>query len=155
MEQGARVGLYFINRPEWLVVDHACAAYSFISVPLYDTLGNPSKFEIVSVNFWVCKLCFFLIWFSGYAGPDAVKFAVNHATLEAIFCVPQTLNTVSVFWFVNLMRISPSGLNCSTFNLLQSWLVFLFLCFVKYAVAKLPRWNPIHSSYCGMYFSNV
>lgn len=42
MEQGACVGLYFINRPEWLVVDHACAAYSFISVPLYDTLGTSS-----------------------------------------------------------------------------------------------------------------
>ncbi|KAL1214912.1 Long chain acyl-CoA synthetase 7, peroxisomal [Cardamine amara subsp. amara] len=68
INQGARVGLYFINRPEWLVVDHACAAYSFISVPLYDTLG-----------------------------PDAVKFAVNHATLQAIFCVPQTLNTLLSF----------------------------------------------------------
>ncbi|KAJ4900675.1 hypothetical protein Rs2_14626 [Raphanus sativus] len=65
---GACVGLYFINRPEWLVVDHACAAYSFISVPLYDTLG-----------------------------PDAVKFVVNHATLQAIFCVPQTLNTLLSF----------------------------------------------------------
>ncbi|KAL0658540.1 hypothetical protein Bca4012_079125 [Brassica carinata] len=39
INHGACVGLYFINRPEWLVVDHACAAYSFISVPLYDTLG--------------------------------------------------------------------------------------------------------------------
>ncbi|WZZ74663.1 hypothetical protein YC2023_086033 [Brassica napus] len=38
INHGACVGLYFINRPEWLVVDHACAAYSFISVPLYDTL---------------------------------------------------------------------------------------------------------------------
>ncbi|KFK26499.1 hypothetical protein AALP_AA8G257300 [Arabis alpina] len=68
INQGARVGIYFINRPEWIVVDHACAAYSFISVPLYDTLG-----------------------------PDAVKFAVNHATVEAIFCVPQTLNTLLSF----------------------------------------------------------
>ena len=42
MEQGACVGLYFVNRPEWLAVDHACAAYSFISVPLYDTLGTSS-----------------------------------------------------------------------------------------------------------------
>lgn len=39
MNQGARVGIYFINMPEWLIVDHACSAYSFISVPLYDTLG--------------------------------------------------------------------------------------------------------------------
>ncbi|XWS57539.1 hypothetical protein CRYUN_Cryun09bG0183200 [Craigia yunnanensis] len=66
LEQGARVGLYFINRPEWLVVDHACAAYSYISVPLYDTLG-----------------------------PDAVKYVTNHSGIQAIFCVPQTLNTAS------------------------------------------------------------
>ena len=37
--QGACIGLYFINRPEWVIVDHACSAYSYVSVPLYDTLG--------------------------------------------------------------------------------------------------------------------
>jgi len=61
MEQGACVGLYFINRPEWLVVDHACAAYSFVSVPLYDTLGNQSKFDFFSLVFEFCKPCLFLI----------------------------------------------------------------------------------------------
>lgn len=39
LPQGSCVGLYFVNRTEWLVVDHACSAYSFVSVPLYDTLG--------------------------------------------------------------------------------------------------------------------
>ncbi|KAK3013015.1 hypothetical protein RJ639_009964 [Escallonia herrerae] len=68
LPKGARVGLYFINRPEWLIVDHACSAYSFISVPLYDTLG-----------------------------PDAVKFIVNHADVQAIFCVPSTMNTLLSF----------------------------------------------------------
>uniref|UniRef100_A0ACD5XPU5 Uncharacterized protein n=1 Tax=Avena sativa TaxID=4498 RepID=A0ACD5XPU5_AVESA len=66
--EGARIGLYFINRPEWIIVDHACAAYSYVSVPLYDTLG-----------------------------PDAVQFIVNHATVEAIFCVPQTLSALLSF----------------------------------------------------------
>ncbi|XP_057476012.1 long chain acyl-CoA synthetase 6, peroxisomal [Actinidia eriantha] len=66
--KGASVGLYFINRPEWLIVDHACSAYSYISVPLYDTLG-----------------------------PDAVKYIVNHAVVQAIFCVPQTLNILLSF----------------------------------------------------------
>ncbi|OVA05479.1 AMP-dependent synthetase/ligase [Macleaya cordata] len=66
--KGACIGLYFINRPEWLIVDHACSAYSYISVPLYDTLG-----------------------------PDAVKYIVNHAVVQAIFCVPQTLNTMLSF----------------------------------------------------------
>jgi long-subunit acyl-CoA synthetase (AMP-forming) len=40
LNQGARIGLYFINRPEWIILDHACAAYSYVSVPLYDTLGK-------------------------------------------------------------------------------------------------------------------
>ncbi|TVU50843.1 hypothetical protein EJB05_02234 [Eragrostis curvula] len=68
IREGARIGLYFINRPEWIIVDHACASYSYVSVPLYDTLG-----------------------------PDAVQFIVNHATVEVIFCVPQTLSTLLSF----------------------------------------------------------
>ncbi|XP_060219148.1 long chain acyl-CoA synthetase 6, peroxisomal-like [Lycium barbarum] len=68
LQPGARVGLYFINRPEWMIVDHACSAYSYTSVPLYDTLG-----------------------------PDAVKYIVNHADVRAIFCVPTTLNTLLTF----------------------------------------------------------
>lgn len=63
--KGSCVGLYFINRPEWLIVDNACCAYSYISVPLYDTLG-----------------------------PEAVKFIINHATVQAIFCVAETLNNL-------------------------------------------------------------
>ncbi|WOL16180.1 long chain acyl-CoA synthetase 6, peroxisomal-like isoform X1 [Canna indica] len=63
--KGATIGLYFINRPEWTIVDHACSAYSYISVPLYDTLG-----------------------------PDAVQFIVNHATVQVVFCLPETLNTI-------------------------------------------------------------
>ncbi|KAL4642518.1 hypothetical protein ACB092_02G024200 [Castanea dentata] len=66
--KGSCVGIYFINRPEWLIVDHACSAYSSISVPLYDTLG-----------------------------PDAVRFIVNHASVQVIFCVPQTLNSLLSF----------------------------------------------------------
>ncbi|KAI3803993.1 hypothetical protein L1987_32160 [Smallanthus sonchifolius] len=66
--KGSCIGIYFINRPEWLIVDHACSAYSYVSVPLYDTLG-----------------------------PDAVKYIVNHASAEAIFCVPQTLHSLLSF----------------------------------------------------------
>ncbi|XXG80802.1 hypothetical protein AAC387_Pa09g1579 [Persea americana] len=66
--KGSCIGLYFVNRPEWIIVDHACSAYSYISVPLYDTLG-----------------------------PDAVKYVVDHASVQAIFCVPVTLNTLLSF----------------------------------------------------------
>ncbi|OAY27923.1 long chain acyl-CoA synthetase 6, peroxisomal [Manihot esculenta] len=68
MSNGSCIGLYFINRPEWLLVDHACSAYSFISVPLYDTLG-----------------------------PDAVKYIANHADIRAIFCLPQILTPLLSF----------------------------------------------------------
>ncbi|CAM8979486.1 unnamed protein product [Rhodiola kirilowii] len=68
ISKGSSVGIYFINRPEWMIVDHACSAYSYISVPLYDTLG-----------------------------PDAVKYIVNHAVVQTIFCVPETLNSLLTF----------------------------------------------------------
>ncbi|KAD6795567.1 hypothetical protein E3N88_06463 [Mikania micrantha] len=66
--KGSCIGIYFINRPEWMIVDHACSAYSYVSVPLYDTLG-----------------------------PDAVKYIVNHSSIQAIFCVPQTLQSLLSF----------------------------------------------------------
>ncbi|XP_076923915.1 long chain acyl-CoA synthetase 6, peroxisomal-like [Bidens hawaiensis] len=66
--KGSSIGIYFINRPEWIIVDHACSAYSYVSVPLYDTLG-----------------------------PDAVRYIVNHSSAQAIFCVPQTLNSLLSF----------------------------------------------------------
>ncbi|KAG6533778.1 hypothetical protein ZIOFF_007653 [Zingiber officinale] len=72
--KGACIGLYFINRPEWIIFDHACSAYSYISVPLYDTLGIGMP-----------------------AGPDAVQYIVNHASVEAIICVPQTLSNLLSF----------------------------------------------------------
>ena len=31
-----------------------------------------------------------------FSGPDAVKYIVNHAVVQVIFCVPQTLNVVSL-----------------------------------------------------------
>ncbi|KNC98236.1 uncharacterized protein SPPG_06636 [Spizellomyces punctatus DAOM BR117] len=33
------VGLFSINRPEWIIAEHACFLHSCITVPLYDTLG--------------------------------------------------------------------------------------------------------------------
>eukprot|EP00250_Pteridium_aquilinum_P015835 c22787_g1_i1 orf=379-2475(+) len=63
--KGSRIGLYFLNRPEWLIADHACSSYSYISVPLYDTLG-----------------------------PDAVKYIIGHAEMTCVFCTPDKLETL-------------------------------------------------------------
>lgn len=66
--KGACIGLYLINKPEWIITEHACCSYSYISVPLYDTLG-----------------------------PDAVKYIINHADLRVVFCVPENLNILLGF----------------------------------------------------------
>jgi long-chain acyl-CoA synthetase len=65
VSKGASVGLYMINRPEWVVAELACCAYSYVSVPLYDTLGA-----------------------------DAVKYIINHAEVTAVFCTPDKLQTL-------------------------------------------------------------
>lgn len=39
VKQGARVGIYGSNCPQWVVAMQACSAHNFICVPLYDTLG--------------------------------------------------------------------------------------------------------------------
>lgn len=56
--QTVNIGIYSVNRPEWLLVDFACNAYSLASVALYDTLGEESikfilqqsKLDIVFVS---------------------------------------------------------------------------------------------------------
>ncbi|KAI3632074.1 hypothetical protein MIR68_009910 [Amoeboaphelidium protococcarum] len=64
------VGIYSINRPEWLITDLACSSYSLISVALYDTLGA-----------------------------DILKFTINHAELGVVVCsgdkVPSLLKVAS------------------------------------------------------------
>ncbi len=53
--QQTYVGLYSINRPEWVICEQAINSMSMILVPLYDTLG-----------------------------PDAVKFIVNQAQISLV-----------------------------------------------------------------------
>lgn len=43
------IGIFCQNRVEWEVVDRACAGYSMVSVPLYDTLGAHAITHIVNL----------------------------------------------------------------------------------------------------------
>lgn len=65
LQPGAKVGLYFINREEWVITEQACNSYAFVSVPLYDTLG-----------------------------PDAVKYIINHGEIVAVFCTRDKMQTL-------------------------------------------------------------
>jgi long-chain acyl-CoA synthetase len=48
IEEKACIGLYSVNRPEWVIAEHACYANNFVTVPLYDTLGEESIVHIFS-----------------------------------------------------------------------------------------------------------
>ncbi|XP_004639836.1 long-chain-fatty-acid--CoA ligase 1 isoform X2 [Octodon degus] len=50
------IGIFSQNRPEWVIIEQACFAYSMVIVPLYDTLGA-----------------------------DAITYIVNKAELSVIF----------------------------------------------------------------------
>jgi len=39
LEKGAMVGLYSINRPEWVIAEQGSNYQALVTVPLYDTLG--------------------------------------------------------------------------------------------------------------------
>jgi long-chain acyl-CoA synthetase len=47
--QEGNVGLFSINRPEWVIAEHACFKYNYVTVPLYDTLGEEAIDHIMNV----------------------------------------------------------------------------------------------------------
>ena len=47
---GAHVGIYAINRPEWVICEQACNSYSMVTVALYDTLVSHSLIIIHSIK---------------------------------------------------------------------------------------------------------
>lgn len=63
-----------------------------------------------------------------FAGPDAVKYIVNHAVVQVIYCVPETLNSVSLSY--SLFRV--------LYNLMISfWLLLSFVLsfvYVEYSM---------------------
>lgn len=63
MRPGTAIGVYSVNRPEWVVVEQACNAYGYPTVALYDSLG-----------------------------PNAVHYIAQHAELPIIFCAGENLD---------------------------------------------------------------
>ncbi|TNN08113.1 Long-chain-fatty-acid--CoA ligase 1 isoform 2 [Schistosoma japonicum] len=51
------VGIYGINSPEWIIMQHACAAYGYTVVPLYATLGDDAMQHVLSQTNMECILC--------------------------------------------------------------------------------------------------
>ncbi|KAH6560181.1 hypothetical protein BASA60_000380 [Batrachochytrium salamandrivorans] len=50
MGENVNVGLFSINRPEWVIAEHACYMYGAITIPLYDTLGEEAIEYIVGLT---------------------------------------------------------------------------------------------------------
>jgi len=65
LEPGDRVGIFSKNREEWVIVEQACYAQSFVIVSFYDTLG-----------------------------PDAVKFIAQHCQAKVVICANENLDAL-------------------------------------------------------------
>jgi long-chain acyl-CoA synthetase len=62
MKPDTNIGLFSINRPEWVIAEHGCYVQGLVTVPLYDTLG-----------------------------PDAIEYILNLTEAPAIFCTSDKL----------------------------------------------------------------
>eukprot|EP01088_Endostelium_zonatum_P016262 TRINITY_DN431_c0_g4_i1.p1 TRINITY_DN431_c0_g4~~TRINITY_DN431_c0_g4_i1.p1 ORF type:complete len:685 (-),score=160.09 TRINITY_DN431_c0_g4_i1:171-2225(-) len=65
LKAGDRVGIFSKNREEWVIVEQACYANSFVIVSFYDTLG-----------------------------PDAVKFIAKHCSAKVVVCANENLDAL-------------------------------------------------------------
>ncbi|KAJ3259675.1 hypothetical protein HK103_001936 [Boothiomyces macroporosus] len=48
-KKDAKIGIFSINRIEWILIEQACYMYSYINVPLYDTLGDEAVNHIIGL----------------------------------------------------------------------------------------------------------
>ncbi|KAJ3321380.1 Long chain acyl-CoA synthetase 7 peroxisomal [Boothiomyces sp. JEL0866] len=48
-KKDAKIGIFSINRIEWILIEQACYMYSYINVPLYDTLGDEAVNHIIGI----------------------------------------------------------------------------------------------------------
>jgi hypothetical protein len=83
LHQGTKVGIYSINRPEWVISTQACNAMSFVSVPLYDTLGAFQTLQL-----------FIALHLTHLAGPEAVSYIINQADIPLVICSADKLDKV-------------------------------------------------------------
>ena len=47
-KEKANIGLFSINRSEWIIAEHGCFHLNLVTVPLYDTLGDEAIEYIVN-----------------------------------------------------------------------------------------------------------
>ncbi|KAJ3676054.1 hypothetical protein LUZ60_003466 [Juncus effusus] len=64
VQPGSRIGIYGINCPQWVIAMQACSGFSFVCVPLYDTLGS-----------------------------GAIDYIVDHAEIDIVFVHEKKIKT--------------------------------------------------------------
>lgn len=62
------MGIYSINKPEWVITEQGCNGFSLCLVPLYDTLGH-----------------------------NACSYIIQHAELRVVLCSSDKVKSVSSF----------------------------------------------------------
>ncbi|OHT07746.1 AMP-binding enzyme family protein [Tritrichomonas foetus] len=88
---GSHIGILSFNRIEWIVVQHACFAFGYIPVPIYDTFG----------------------W-------DNISYIINHANINYVFIVSTKLKdflkSINIEKLVNLNNNNDNDNNNNNDN---------------------------------------
>jgi long-chain acyl-CoA synthetase len=110
------VGLYAINRPEWIISEHALYSFSLFPVALYDTLG-----------------------------PDASAYIVNHAELPIVIAtldkIPNLLEVVKTMPELKVI-VSMDSLASGEGRAVKGWAAEKGLVVVDFGeVEKIGREN--------------
>ncbi|KAF5400239.1 Long-chain-fatty-acid--CoA ligase 5 [Paragonimus heterotremus] len=107
------VGIYARNSPEWVITQHACAAYSYVYVPLYDTLGSEAMQHILKQTELQVLVC--------HSAKEA-SYAIKSFTssIKHVIIVQRSIgadhlrdeyrNTLNIFYFDEFLEMGSKEL---------------------------------------------
>jgi long-chain acyl-CoA synthetase len=99
---GSNIGLFSINRPEWVISEYGCFWGGIVTVPLYDTLGDEA------IEFIVQRTEMPAIFASSDKAAVLVKIAAKLPTLKTIFVmdsIPEELGAAAAKTDISLVEM--------------------------------------------------
>jgi long-chain acyl-CoA synthetase len=100
------IGLFSINRAEWIITEHACHRQGLCTVPLYDTLGDEAIEYIVNL----CEIS--IIFCTADKAGILVKLASKLKTLKTIVifdAFDASLKTHAGFTYMSFEQFENEG----------------------------------------------
>ncbi|CAH8603985.1 unnamed protein product [Dicrocoelium dendriticum] len=105
------VGIYARNSPEWIVTQQACAAYSYVYVPLYDTLGKDAIQHILTQTKLQTVMCYSMkeANFILNEVQSSIKYVILATPRGKADCSSATTGNVRIIEFDEFIRLGKAN----------------------------------------------